>query len=396
MPTKQDLTPFIDPSLYNPGQFLPTSKTNTNLPTTGGPSSNKQSNWDPMGLVMGKDPITGFNPFDPLDMFGGLFGGNDNSWKPYVDENGNYVWNDPNKNNPVPVTNVPGASLKPDSVYRKTADQAKALQDLLPYLSGAVNQTILPNELAKYQASSAVSGPYAALMTDLYNTYGPQLNAIGNEIARRNALSQAETDKEVLQGPGTDLVKGAYDLSQIYDKPYYDSRAAAATRLQDLLSSINLSGDLSDTERSEIDKGLARQNIQAGTAFTPSQTNTVGNAMTYGQKSYERKTQAQDTLSKAIQASAAFLPAAKSGVDVFQVATGRASVPNSGNNLFGGTKETGSSAGASLGGQLMGGMNQLQMNTDTIESQKKDWLDQMNQITSSISDIGGMAGGFLG
>lgn len=400
--TQQDLRPFIDSSVYNPGMFLPVSPAGgTPLPTTGGyKGGGSSSNWDPLKMAMGQDPITGFNPLDPFGITDGLFGGGDEpQWQPYVDANGNYVWNNPKQNNPVPVTDVPGARLSPNSIYLKTANQVSALRALMPYLSDTINQTILPNELAKYQASAATSGPYMALMTQLYNTYGPQLNAIGNEIARRNALSQAETDKEVMQGPGKDLVTGAYDLAQVFDKPYYDTRQTTANSIANLLNSIDLSGNLSDAERSEIDKGLARQNIQSGTAFSPSQTNTVANAMTYGQQAFQRKQTAQDSLSKAIAASSAFLPAAKSGVDVFQVATGRSSQPNSGNSLFGGVRETGNNASASMGSQLLGGMNQLQLNTDTIESQKKDWLDQMNQITSSIGNIVGAAkgaAGFLG
>src|SRR5882757_354348 len=67
----------------------------------------------------GYDPILG----GALGGIGGFIGdlfGSDPSFKPYVDANGNYVFTNPKKNNPVPVASVPGASLKPSSTYKQT------------------------------------------------------------------------------------------------------------------------------------------------------------------------------------------------------------------------------------------------------------------------------------
>lgn len=50
---------------------------------------------------------------------GGLFGGNSSSFKPYIDENGQYVWNQPTQGVPVPVSTVPGSSYKPSKSYRE-------------------------------------------------------------------------------------------------------------------------------------------------------------------------------------------------------------------------------------------------------------------------------------
>lgn len=340
------------------------------------------------------DPV-GFNILKGF----GLFGDDEESWKPYWDENGNYVWEDPKKKNPVPKADVPGASVAPSKAYRKTANNIQAITDLMPYLNEAVNNNILPNALANLQASQQTSGPYAQLQLDLYNQYGPALNAIGNEIARRNKLAEASSDLEVLKGPGKDVINQAYDLSQIFDKPYYDTRAKAAGGFSDLLNSIDLTGALSKTEQDELTKGLAIQSGQRGTAFAPSNTDIVSNAMQYGNAGFARKQANQDALSKALAVSSQMMPAMKSGVDVFQTATGKSSTANSGENKFTGVNtntQQGANLASSLGNNMFGGINQMQQTQMQIDANKKDWLDKFVQFTKGMSNVGNMVGGMAG
>lgn len=385
------VSPFLPLPSYYSGQ-APSSGGWTQNNNSGGMGGfmNSFGGQTAMGLLSGLGPIT--------HLFGGLFGGNDGpTWQPYA-QNGQYYWNDPSQANPVPIANVPGATLKPSKVYRQTAQGVQAITDLLPYYNQAVNATILPNALAQLQASAATSPLYAQLTTDLYNRFGPQLNAIGNEINRRNMLAQASSENQVLQGPGKDLVNSAYDLSQVFDKPYYDTRQSTANQIGNLYNSIDLSGGLSPTERDEIAKGLYRNNAQTGVAYSPSQSQTIANAMQYGQAGYGRKIQAQNQLTSAIQAANQFLPQSKSGVDVFQVATGRSSMPNTGNALFTGAQQ--GNASTSLGQQMFGGINQLQntdMNNQTQLQLQRNQMNNWQTILGSVSGaVGKLGGGLLG
>lgn len=426
----QDLQPFIDnrntPSNplplggYSPSQYLAMTggvTRNANGQIDFSNRGNGGSNGSLFGTnLTNRNPSQTFTPIDPLSnslgrttsgMFGpgtslfdpaglgsllsGLFGNNGPSWKPYA-QDGLFYGSDPSKNNPVPITNVPGASLAPGNIYRRAAGQIKTIQDLLPYLTNAINAQQLPTELTNLQTSQITSPAYAQLMTDLYNNYGPQLNAIGNEIQNRNAMAQAQTEQDVINGPGKGLVNSAYDLSQKFDKPWYDSRDAAAGRLQDLLKSIDLSGKLSGSENNEIEQSLARQGVQRGTQNAPSASDTVANAMTFGKAGYARKQQATSNLSDAISKASAFLPSAKSGVDVFQVATGRSSMPNPGNSLFPGISSPSNNNAFGLAGSLLGTTNSQINNQMQINSQKKDWLDQFNQLSSGIGNLVGAAG----
>src|ERR1051326_3492575 len=408
--TQADLQSFIDPSLI-PNYQLPSYNVQGAQPTTGG-TQPRRSGSGAIGGALGLpnfNPISGnktsgiasdlsnplINPqafIDPIGtgILSSLFSDGPPPFQPYVNAEGKYVFGPPSRINPVPLANVPGAHLSPSAQYQKTAGNVQAIYDLLPYLNAAVNQGAVPSAIAQLQASQATSPGYADLMTKLYNTYGPQLNAIGNEILNRNALAQANTENQVLTGPGTDLVKNAYGLSQVYDKPYYDTRAQAAGRMSDLLNSIDLSGKLSTTENNQIAQGLARQNVQSGTLNAPSASNAVSNAMQYGQAGYARKQQAISNLSDALSKASAFLPASKSGVDVFQVATGRPSQANPGAAQFTGVNtatSTGQQGGFGLAGSTLGNMTQSYIAQMQMNAQKKDWLDQFNQFASGLGSL---------
>lgn len=344
------------------------------------------------------DPMDmGFNPIDPFGFLGGLFGDDKPSWKPYT-KNGQYYWADPRAYNPVPAdTKIPGARVKPSEEYRDVAQQVRIMSDLLPYYSRAVAGQVIPQAQANFAATQAVSEPYTKLMADLYAKYGPQLNQIGSDIARQNALNQAGTDLAVLQGPGRDLISEAVETQKIADPEYYKTRELTSNRLGDLLSSINLGSGLSPTEQREIEQGLAREGTARGTYGSPSQSETVANAMRYGEAGRNRELQNQNSLSQAIAASTAFLPASRSGMDVFQVATGRPSTYNTGENKFTGLADT-SNQWSSLGNmssQLLGNANQQQMANAQIDANKKDWLDKFSQFTSAVGNLGSMAGGAM-
>lgn len=397
----QDLQPYINQNSFPPQQSnLPLANYSPQgVPTSGGlrtrttqsPLNNILNVIDPSNAILpGFSQATGINLGS---LFG--FGGSSTkpSWSPYYDpSSGLYYSNDPRQVNPTPLTHIPGAGLAEGRIYQRSANQVRTINDLLPYLTNAVNAQQLPTELTNLQTSQITSPGYAQLMTDLYNNYGPQLNAIGNEIQNRNALAQAQTSQDVINGPGRGLVNSAYDLSQVFDKPWYDTRGAAANSIQKLLGSIDLSGKPSGSEVDQLQSSIARQNVQRGTNNAPSNTDVTANAMQFGNLGYQRKQTAISNLSDAISKASAFLPSAKSGVDVFQVATGRSSMPNPGNSLFPGISNPSNNNAFGLAGNLLGSTGQQINTTQQIDAQKKDWLDQFNQLTSGIGNLVGAAG----
>lgn len=273
-----------------------------------------------------------------------------------------------------------------------SAQNARILRDLFPDISAAINQQYLPSAEAQLKTAD----PTAATMTELYRKYGPQLNQIGSDIARQNALAEAETNKMLLSGSGRDATLAALDLDQLVNPEFYSTRAATGNSLNDLLASIDLSGGLSDVERREIEQGLAREGTARGTANAPSNTETIANAMRYGQAGRERQVENQNQLAKAIAASTAFLPASQSGINTFAVGTGKTSGPNTGESRFTGVQQPNFGYTAGLGGNVFETANQDYLAALDIQSQKKDWLDKFVQFSEGLSNIGKAVGSVAG
>lgn len=343
------------------------------------------------GLALATAPFMGL---------GGLFGNSgDTHWKPYMDPaTGRYVFQDPKKKVPVPITEVPGTAYRPPKQYKDTAESVRTLIDLLPYYSRAIAGQQIPDAQAGLAAAQSVSPGYQQLQLDLLKHFGVPLADEGNKIALRNALASAERDKSVLEGPGKDLIARALEQYKLVDPEFFSTRELTADKLGELLSSIDLKGGLSGSERSEIERSLAQEGARRGTINAPSQLDTVGNAMRYGEAGRKRELENRSELSKAIMAATAFMPSSRTGVDPFQVATGKSSTPNFGTNQFLGNTNPANQAQGNAGG-IFGAANQfgLQNNqiTATEKLNQKDWADYLNQVTSSIGDIAGGVAKFI-
>ena len=193
-------------------------------------------------------------------------------------------------------TGVPGQvdqpkAFKPSKTENDIRSLVRGLTQNFPQLLDLFNNQILPNELAQLQTSLITSPEYASLQRDIYSD---------------NAMSAAESDKDILLGPGADIISIADKLQRQIDPEFYKTRESTADGLQDLLKP-----GLSRGEEVSIERSLNRNNGQQGNLNTPSNLSTVSNAMTYGGA-------ARDRLSSAINQATQFLPASRSGVDVLQ------------------------------------------------------------------------------
>lgn len=295
---------------------------------------------------------------------GGLFGGGSSSFKPYIDANGNYVSSPPNKNNPVPVTQIPGASLKPNKPYKDMANNISALSALFPQFASIIAGQAIPQAQAQLAGAQATAPGYEAL-------------------AAQNEMAQQASDTAALQQAGQTggLLDSALSAQEKLDPEYYATRALTAQKLAEQL------GGIGPTVSREIGQGLAQTNSQNGTGSAPSQLQTVSNAMTYGKAG-------QDALTTAIQAATAAMPTLKSGQDAFSMTTGRSAA---GQPLTG---TSGLGSASSLGTGLNNSITSTQQNDANLALQNKlgskDWADYLGQVTSSVgnltSSIGGMAG----
>lgn len=388
---------FSDPSAFNVpagfGQQKPSPGTLDNLQHSG--ITGALSNLNLIGDIAGGDPF--------MDAISSLFGGGGSSFKPYIDANGNYVFAPPKTTNPVPVTNVPGAQLKPNKSYRQSANDLSALEALFPSLSNLISGQMIPQQQAALAAAQATSDPYAQLMTDLYSKFAPQLTDLGNNVNRQTMLGTAQNQTDVLNGPGQALTEASNKLLQQTNPEYYHQRAGTSNQLDTLYSSIDsmLNGGLSTNENREISQGLAQQGNQRGTTNAPSNVETVSNAMRYGQAGTARTQQAQGALSTAIQAANNFLPQSQTSFNPIAQATGM-NMNNPGTSQFTGINNGAQNAYGTISGMASGlgnNINALQQQNNQINQQNNQansWQNVFGTITSGIGNLMKGATGILG
>lgn len=106
-------------------------------------------------------------------------------------------------------------------------------------------------------------------------------------------------------------------LGRQTDPEYYATRAAAANAAQQLLQP-----GLTGGETAAIERSLGQRGIATGTQFTPSQTETVSRATTFGNA-------ARDRFASALQSATALLPnLQKPNAPVRTIGASQVSMPN--------------------------------------------------------------------
>lgn len=301
--------------------------------------------------------------------------------------NGKYYYKNPKLYNPVPVATVPGANIKPDKTSMRMSDLTQGFVNTYPFFQQAAMGGIVPTAQQTLLAQQQTAPQLNELLTQLYAKYGPQLNAIGSDIARQNQTNQATTDAAVMAGPGRDVVANALELDKLYNPEYNVTRGIEANRVQDLMKSIQLGSGLTGSERAEIERSQAHEGAMRGNANAPSNIDSVANAMQFGQAGRNREIQNQNQLGQAIQASTAFLPASRTGFDTFAAATGKGQTANTGESKFAGIQTPDTSTSAGLASNFLNANTGLKTNELQIASQNKDWLDQFSQFTGGFKSL---------
>jgi len=264
-----------------------------------------------------------------------------------------------------------------------TDESMKAYIKHLPNLLRVSSENILPTEQAQLNAQKQISPQQSQLELDLLREFGPQFAEAGGKVAGQNALSQANNDLAVLQGPGRQLAREASAVAQEADPEYYKSRELGLKALEQLFGSMDdPNGGLSGAERAEVERSMNRDNAARGN-MNPTAQSTVTNAMKFGAAGEARKANKQQRLAGAIGAATGFMPAAQSKVDTFQLVTGRPS-QNFGADRMSGVKPVGDST-YQFGSQLLGQTNSNAQQANQINSQRKSALDKAMSYTSSLA-----------
>ena len=267
---------------------------------------------------------------------------------------------------------------------------AQSLQNLIDYLPGYMKASasqILPTEQAKLDASRTITPQQAQLEYDTYKQFGPQFSQLGTDIAGQQARGQAANDLSVVQGSGGALADSLLAAQKRADPEFYAMRQLAGDQAARLNASLDdPNAGLSPTERMEVERSLARNNLSRGTE-APTATSTVSDAMNFGRAGAERKTQKQAAIANALGITAGAAPSTKSGIDV-GAATLNRPIINSGESRLGAPKAPGGES-FQAAGNLFNSFQNNGMQAALGNQNRKTALDRVGGFMSNIGSFFG-------
>ena len=182
--------------------------------------------------------------------------------------------------------------------------------------------------------------PFAEQDWRLAERYSPLYQLLNTLNKHRSRYMDLGSEVTMAKGPGGELSREIQDQLKEADSEFYDARAQMGQGYGDLLRSYaapgtvsydeegrpidtgRFTGALSEGERAEIERALARQGVQTGALTGPrSMSNVVAGAMKFGQGVQGRR----DAFGRALAGATGFLPASRSGFDPLKTMFGRAS-----------------------------------------------------------------------
>jgi hypothetical protein len=311
--------------------------------------------------------------FDPLGGFilDGLFGGQERPPRPFT---GTPFRNDPGIPTYDPLSGYfqglqdqngqinPVTPYVPNKVERSGAASTRALINTLPATLQAINAQILPNELSQLQSSSITSPAYAKLQQDIY---------------RSNALSNADVEKQLLLGPGMDVVNIANELQRSIDPEYYRTRESQSNQINQALNN-----GMTGSEQADVERGIGRGNARSGTLGLGSNLQTLSAGQRFGNVG-------RDRLLQLLQQANQFSGGARSGVDVLQQAVKSPSaISGAYSNVQQGAGNQAVGVGNNVSNQLYGLTNTM----NQLNAQKPKTIDRIFQ---GLQAAGSIAGSFI-
>jgi len=271
------------------------------------------------------------------------------------------------------------------STQETTADQLAAYIKYFPQLLQSVAGNTGTVERAQLGLSKELAPQQSALQADIARQFMPEFTQIGLDQARQQALGTAQTDAALLAGPGRDVVRNLTEAQRLADPEYFKQRELAMGALEKLFGSLSdPNAGMGATERAEVERTLARENAARGNV-APTQMGTVEAAMRFGGAGEARKSAKQAAISQAVQTAAGAAPSMRSGVDAFQVTTGKPS-SNVGVARFGDVDANQGGATQNFGQSFLQNTGQFASNMQNNNAARKDAFDKFSQVMGSLPD----------
>lgn len=271
---------------------------------------------------------------------------------------------------------------EPDNAVESTEQAIRGLAAGLPQFLETIRQELPRVEQSLLDVKRNIAPQEAALNLELFRDFGPGLNEIGSQISAQNLLAERQSEADVLRGPGQDLISTALDQLIQVDPQFEQVRNVAGDSLTNAIRA--LSGPIGEAERESIHRNLARRQETLGLTGVPSNTESISQALVFGDRQNSRRSQ----LLSALQTATGFLPASRTGFDPIQIALNRSGIANQGANRQGLAGEVGQETFGSAN-NVFNAASQFQSNVQQGQS-----ASQQTGI-QKIGEVGNILGGFI-
>lgn len=176
------------------------------------------------------------------------------------------------------------SSGSPPSAQQTSAQVMQDYINNIGAVTKATNEQYLPTSNAQLAAIQASQGGYNQQNLNQLQQFSLPTAQVGQQVANSNSLAGANTNVDLLNGPGTRAAIGATTLSNALNP----TQAANQRQATNLVNSINLNG-LSGGEQAAVERSLNQSNYATGNLGIDNATNTVSNAMKFGQALQDKR-----------------------------------------------------------------------------------------------------------
>lgn len=230
------------------------------------------------------------------------------------------------------------------------------------YLPGLIQSTAAQQPNVAQQQFNATLGTqplYNALNLQQAQNYAVPLAQVGQEVQASNAQAGGATNYNSIMGSGGAAALAAGDLAHASNPGYYQVQNAANNQATNLLNSYNMNG-LSGGEQSAVERSLARDNNTTGNLGNSNATNTISNAMNFGDAFHAKQNSLGNALGAANQTATS---AQNTGFNPVNIALGQPNASTMGNfgtgtfsNTGAGTQNASAGNAFNFGSSMLGGM----------------------------------------
>jgi len=272
-----------------------------------------------------------------------------------------------------------------DNTDESIQEILQAATAYMPGLMEKIREQYDPQAKAEVDIAKAYSPELNKLSTDLLDTSGREASKIGRELSADEQLGAAQTELDILNGPGAESVAKTLELQKSVDPEFFQNREKLMSELDTAFNAMgNDPNQLSKGEEEGIARGLGRTNWS-----NPSPMQGLSNAMTFGDRQAGRRAEYNNLVNLRSNTTNSL----RSGLDAGSIATRRTVLPNFGQQNYLGVQTPGVANANTLGGAFINNAFATDQNRQNAYVAKNQGAG-IGQGTGKI--VGAVASGIMG